>query len=73
MTRSGTKSVRGNIRILAGDDLIGEMKGVPLYLSTDQRQLTFKTETSKIGGKKIKIEYVAREKDGGNLIASSSQ
>ena len=35
--REGNKSVRGNIRVKKGSDVIGELNGVAVYLSTDKR------------------------------------
>ena len=69
INREGNKTIRGHISVKANGKEIGRLKGFPVYLSTEKRKVGVILDESNITGKNLQIEYRARDRDGGDVIA----
>lgn len=71
INRTGTKSIRGDLSVKNGDEEIGILKGVNVFLSINKRNVSIPLKSGNtketLKGKTLKIEYISN----GKVITSS--
>jgi P pilus assembly chaperone PapD len=75
IARAGAKSLRGDLVALVGEEEVGRMNNVAVYLSTTHRDVVLPLDPEKLGqgsGRDIHVEYRERATDGSTAIASGS-
>lgn len=75
ISREGSQSLRGDLVALAGDEEIGRLNNVAVYLSTPHRDIIMPLDPEKSAGtdgREIKIEYRNRGEQTGPAIASGN-
>ncbi len=75
IAREGSQSLRGDLVALAGDEEIGRLNNVAVYLSTPHRDIImplYPEKSADTAGREIKIEYRNRGDNSGPAIASGN-
>ncbi len=75
IARAGAKSLRGDLVALIGDEEVGRLNNVAVYLSTPHRDVVLQLDREKLSshaGREVLVEYRERPDKGGASIASSA-
>ncbi len=73
IARDGRKSLRGDLVALLGDEEVGRLNNVAVYLSTPHREVLLPLDPEKLrqgGPRDLRVEYRERQDRGGASIAS---
>lgn len=73
IARDGNKSLRGDLVALQGEEEVGRLNNVAVYLSTPYRDVVVPLDAEKlqkVRGQELRIEYRERADKGGASIAS---
>ncbi len=73
IARDGKKSLRGDLVALLGDEEVGRLNNVAVYLSTPHREVVLPLDPEglgKGGSRDLRVEYRERQDKGGASIAS---
>ncbi len=73
IARDGKKSLRGDLVALIGEEEVGRLNNVAVYLSTPHRDIVMPLDPEKLGqgaGRDLRVEYRERADRGGASIAS---
>ena len=72
--RQGTRSVFGDITVTKGETVVGQMRGLSVFVPNDKRavqvDLTPPDDIS-ISGSELTVTYREREEDGGKVLAET--
>lgn len=74
IARHGERSLRGDLVALLGEEEVGRLNNVAVYLSTPYRNVVLPLDPEKLppgGGRELRVEYRERVDKGGAAIASS--
>ena len=76
IARAGAKSLRGDLVARVGDEEIGRLNNVAVYLSTPHRDVVLPLDPEKLqpghAGREVTVHYLERPNKGGAAIASSA-
>ncbi len=72
LTRSGGKSLYGDVIVSHDGKVVAEMRGVAVLLPNRKRQVTLTLENPPPPGSTLSIVYRNRDQDGGEALASAS-
>jgi len=75
IARAGAKSLRGDLVALVGEEEVGRLNNVAVYLSTTHRDIILPLDPEKLGqgsGRDVQVVYRERANSGGAAIASGS-
>lgn len=73
IARDGKKSLRGDLVALMGEEEVGRLNNVAVYLSTPHREVVVPLDPEKLGSGQVgelRVEYRQRGAKGGSAIAS---
>jgi len=72
IARSGAKSLRGDLVALIGDEEVGRLNNVAVYLSTPHRDVYLPLNPDSLSGasgREVQVEYRERQDHGGGFLA----
>lgn len=72
IARSGGKSLRGDIVARVGDEEVGRLNNVAVYLSTPHRDVFLPLDPeslARVSGREVMVEYRERQESGGASLA----
>ena len=70
INRQGNESVRGDLLVMDGNEEVGLIRNLAIYLSTPERTVNLPLSRPAETARELTVEYRQRQKDGGALIAS---
>lgn len=73
IARSGAKSLRGDLVARIGDEVLGRLNNVAVYLSTPHRDVFLPLDAERLAdfsGREVLVEYRERDDRGGAFLAS---
>jgi hypothetical protein len=74
IARQGTKSLYGDFVVSYGNTVVGQMRGVAVFVPNEKRIVQFDLnppEGESVSGKELTVIYREREEDGGKVLAET--